>query len=394
MLRRILAVLLDLSVSVLILLAVWIFSYKLPQSGIRAETQVAEIGAGVQIFERTQIRRDTTDWHAKFADKFTDTVVATDTSYTSPDLSGVLRAVGEMRKADLAVAVVLAVGYVSAEGWMIWYLLKGMCGTSLWRCISCSFIGFFFSGITPSATGGQPVQLYDMKKDGIALSASSVVLMTVALFYKVVLVLLGAGIGLFWRMSLKDYMKGYYGLYFFGLLCNAAFVLLLLFVMFSPEKIRAFIYRMDDLFTRIGIWKKSDRRKKKTDAFLDGYRETVCFFKSHRKVIAVIFAVTCLQRLLSCVGTYAVYRGLRLCGTGVMDIALLQAAVYITVEILPLPGAQGISEAVYHTAFSGIFPGTSLLVSMCVTRGISFYLNLLIGLIVFGVRMMGGKNKK
>ena len=123
-------------------------------------------------------------------------------------------------------------------------------------------------------------------------------------------------------------------------------------------------------------------------------KRAVCFFKSHRKVIAVIFAVTCLQRLLSCVGTYAVYRGLGLCGTGVMDIALLQAAVYTTVEILLFPGAQGISEAVYHMAFSGIFPGTSLLVSMCVTRGISFYLNLLIGLIVFGVRMMGRMNKK
>lgn len=87
MLRRILAVLLDLSVAALILLAVWIFSYKLPQSGIRAETQAAEIGEGEQTFERTQIRRDTTDWHTKFADKFTDAVVATDTSYTSPDLS-------------------------------------------------------------------------------------------------------------------------------------------------------------------------------------------------------------------------------------------------------------------------------------------------------------------
>lgn len=29
-----------------------------------------------------------------------------------------------------------------------------------------SFIGFFYSGITPSATGGQPVQLYYMSKDG------------------------------------------------------------------------------------------------------------------------------------------------------------------------------------------------------------------------------------
>ena len=30
---------------------------------------------------------DTQDWHEKFADKFTDTVIATDTSYSSPDIS-------------------------------------------------------------------------------------------------------------------------------------------------------------------------------------------------------------------------------------------------------------------------------------------------------------------
>ena len=314
--------------------------------------------------------------------------------FRNQDLSGVLQAIGKMKKADLVAAVFLAVGYVSAEGWMIWYLLRSVHGqNSIFRCISYSFIGFFFSGITPSASGGQPMQLYYMKKDGNALSVSSVILMTVALLYKVVLVLLGAGIGLLWRMPLKEYLEVYYGLYFLGLFCNAAFVVLLLLVMFSPEKIRVFLYRMDNLFTRIGIWKKSDRRKKKTDAFLDGYRETVCFFKSHRKMVAVIFVVTCLQRLLSCLGTYTVYRGLGLSGTGAADIALLQAAICITVEVLPLPGAQGISEAVYHTTFAGIFSGKSLLVSMCVTRGVSFYLNLLLGLAVLGARMMGGRKK-
>ena len=39
--------------------------------------------------ELTQTRKvlSTQDWHKKFADKFTDTVVSTDTSYTSPNLS-------------------------------------------------------------------------------------------------------------------------------------------------------------------------------------------------------------------------------------------------------------------------------------------------------------------
>lgn len=104
--------------------------------------------------------------------------------------------------------------FVCAEGSMIWYLLTSMrkktdsqttvlCVVgkekvcSLWRCIQYSFIGFFYSGITPSATGGQPVQLYYMNKDGNKGSDSTIVLMTVAVIYKFVLVVLGVGMLLF-----------------------------------------------------------------------------------------------------------------------------------------------------------------------------------------------------
>lgn len=61
--------------------------------------------------------------------------------------------------------------------------MQSMAVAGLLRCISYSFIGFFFSGINPSATGGQPMQLYYMKKDGNKISSASVVLMTVAVIY-------------------------------------------------------------------------------------------------------------------------------------------------------------------------------------------------------------------
>lgn len=35
----------------------------------------------------THVNMDPQDWHEKFADRFTDDIVATDTSYSSPDLS-------------------------------------------------------------------------------------------------------------------------------------------------------------------------------------------------------------------------------------------------------------------------------------------------------------------
>lgn len=81
--------------------------------------------------------------------------------------------------------------------------------------------------------------------------------------------------------------------------------------------------------------------------------------------------------------TYAVYRGLGLSGTAMLDIVLVQAAVCIAVDMLPVPGAQGITEAMYRSVFRNIFVGNYLVVSVCITRGVSFYLVLLIGLAVY-----------
>ena len=40
--------------------------------------------------------------------------------------------------------------------------------TTLRRCLGYSFVGFYFSAVTPSATGGQPAQIYCMTKDGVS----------------------------------------------------------------------------------------------------------------------------------------------------------------------------------------------------------------------------------
>lgn len=60
------------------------------------------------------------------------------------------------------------------------------------HCCLYSFVGFFFSLITPSATGGQPVQLYVMKKDGLPLTVSAMLLVIATINYKLVLVAIGA----------------------------------------------------------------------------------------------------------------------------------------------------------------------------------------------------------
>lgn len=58
---------------------------------------------------------------------------------------------------------------------------------------------------------------------------------------------------------------------------------------------------------------------------------------------------------------------------------------YIAVDMLPIPGAQGITEAMFQNVFRDIFTGRYIAASMCIIRGISFYLCMAAGLVVWGI---------
>ena len=59
------------------------------------------------------------------------------------------------------------------------------------RCMHYSFVEFFFSGITPGSTGGQPVQLYYMNKDKIPMRKSMIALILNTILFKLFFVVTG-----------------------------------------------------------------------------------------------------------------------------------------------------------------------------------------------------------
>ena len=302
--------------------------------------------------------------------------------FSGRDLGEIVRAVGRMSPVYLVPAVMMAVFFVCVEGIMIWYLLNSMREKKnrVWRCIQYSFIGFFYSGITPSATGGQPVQLYYMNKDGNRISDSTVVLMTVAVVYKFVLVVMGTGILIFWHGPLIKELNHYFPLFILGLMLNVILVILILGVMIFPEIIRRIALFFEKLLIRTRIWKPSEKRAEKIEGFIGNYQQAVRWLGKHKGKLAGVVVLTFLQRCSVFVLTYMVYLGFGQTGSGALKVILLQASVYIAVDMLPLPGAQGITELMYQAVFSHVFAGAYLIPSMLVSRGINFYFLLLLSL--------------
>lgn len=301
------------------------------------------------------------------------------TIFNGNDMKAVAGVIGRVHPGYLIGAAVLGIFFVCAEGIMIWYLLHALDKRAkLLSCIRYSFVGFFFSGITPSATGGQPMQLYYMNKDKLKMSECTVVLMTVAVIYKLVLVVMGIGILLFAHKELAGFLGAYLYLYYLGLFLNVIVVGVLLFVMVRPKLFTGVVFSIEKLLVKLHLLKPSDTRVKKLTGFVERYHDTVQFFLKNKHRIVGVTVITFLQRMSVFVLTYVIYRGFRLDGISAVTVIFLQASVYIAVDMLPLPGAQGITELMYKNVFAAVFPGNLLTASMCVTRAINFYFLLIL----------------
>lgn len=294
--------------------------------------------------------------------------------FSDNDMGMVMASIKKIKLSYLLASAAVALVFTMMEGVMIWYLLRALQGRAgFMDCIRYSFVGFLYSGITPSASGGQPMQLYHMKRDGNDLSASTVVLMTVALVYKFVLVLMGMVMILFGFEVLKDNLGNYLQLFYLGMFLNTALVAALLIVMILPGFAEWMILALEKMLIYMRILKKSEYRSDKIHRFIRSYQNAVQFLLQHKKQVAVVLLATFVQRCLVFLLPYIVYCGFGLDGTGACTILMIQMSVYLAVDMLPLPGAQGITELMYRRAFRDIFTAEYVVPSMCVSRGVSFY---------------------
>mgnify|MGYP000119855769 FL=1 len=81
------------------------------------------------------------------------------------DLSFMMDAIHRADKRWLLPGIALVAFFIWGESIIIWYMMRSS-GIHLKKrtCFLFSSVGFFFSCITPSASGGQPMQIYYMKK--------------------------------------------------------------------------------------------------------------------------------------------------------------------------------------------------------------------------------------
>ena len=298
------------------------------------------------------------------------------------DVNEILSAARTADKGYLFLSLICVVLFILGESVIIYYMMKSLgAKVKIGHCALYSFVGFFFSCITPSATGGQPMQIYYMKKDKLPIPVTTLVLMLVTITYKAVLVVIGIGVCVFGRGFLREYMGNLMWVFYLGVGLNVFCVSFMLILVFASGLAKKLMIKGMKLLEKLHLLKHKPERLCKLEESMDLYHETAAFWAEHKGIMVNVFLITFIQRVILFTITYWVYRAMGFHTYGIFTVTLLQSVISVSVDMLPLPGGMGISETLYMVMFAPVF-GNAMLASMVLSRGISYYGQLFISAVM------------
>ncbi|MGX9755704.1 aminohexosyl-hexosyldiradylglycerol biosynthesis protein HexF [Clostridioides difficile] len=264
--------------------------------------------------------------------------------------------------------------YIACEGINIYLGIKALNQkTTFFKCMGYAFVGFYFSSITPSASGGQPAQVYYMKKDDINISYSSLVLLVTVVIHQVVVLAYSGIMFVMEREFILNNVRGMNILLIYGVITNVALVVGVIAVIFSKKLVNNFIISITNLLGKLRIIKDVEGSRKVITSQIEEYVKGAQYIKQNPKLVIKILLITIVQITAMFLVPFFVYKAFHLSTYTVFEILAIQSLLNIAVSSLPLPGAVGASENSFMTLFKIFFPGHLLVPAMLLSRGISFY---------------------
>ncbi|MEG0615068.1 MAG: lysylphosphatidylglycerol synthase transmembrane domain-containing protein [Oscillospiraceae bacterium] len=279
----------------------------------------------------------------------------------------------------LVLAFLMAVLFQVAEAVKIYMTINTMpVKVSFAKCLGYALIGFYFSSITPSSTGGQPAQIYYMKRDKINISYSSLTLLVLGFVHLATTLLFCGGLFALKFDFISEKIKGVEFLFAFGIVVNVIILALVFVAIFSKKAAFSVVNGCIKILAKIKILKNPEKSKSAAAEQIKEYSASATYLRQNPMLLARVFVVNFAQITVMFLVTYFIYKAFGLSEYSALEIVVLQAVTTVSVASLPLPGSVGASESVFMIIFKTLFGSALILPAMLFSRGISFYLILII----------------
>ena len=249
--------------------------------------------------------------------------------------------------------------------------------------VKVAFVGVFFGAITPSNTGGQPMQLFVMSKMKVNIGFGSACMTQKFIVYQYVTMAISIFAIIAKFEFFQDSFTNFWSSAFIvlGFLTQVLVTVLFLIVCYS-SKVTVFLLRLiGRLLKKIKFVKEPEKKIKRLKREFIQFHKANKLISSDKKRFALIIGLVFVQVLMIMSVPFFIYlafdmpknaaaQGLPL--GNLFDFICIQSFVLFTSNLIPLPGASGGAEAAFAMYYGAYSSRDSALEIHCLLRRNAF----------------------
>ena len=299
--------------------------------------------------------------------------------FSKKDMKNIFVAIQDVNILYILLGIICMFMYFLMEAINIKSILKNFkYNINIFKALKFTLIGFFFSSITPSSTGGQPAEIYYMSKEKISASASALALLIEVSSFLFCTISMSTIAFIINPTIIPDHLVY---LFILGTLVS----LIVISIYFICKKKKKITHKLvNSLIKLLKIFKAKniENIQIKIERELTKYHDSADYIKKHKKEFLFSFIRVFIQVIFFYLVPYCIYKSFGYTQINVLKFISMQAVLYTTVSFIPLPGSVGINESVFLHIYSVAYPKELIGTSLLLTRGINFYFFVIISAII------------
>ena len=290
-----------------------------------------------------------------------------------------------------ALSIVLVWGFLfTCVSGCCYYVLgkKYVKNYSILKGIVVSFTGTFFSGITPSSTGGQFGQAYIMRKQGIEYSDGASLLWADFIIYQTTMMLYVTALFLM-KFSFYQDQSGWFNLVLAGYFVNAVIIISLYTMAFFPNLCVTLSKIGVSILSKLKILKEPEKTLESWTFQVTSFTKEIKKLSKDKKVIVKCIFINIVRLTLFYSLPYIISICLHIPVRfeQLLDIMALSSFVTMANCFIPIPGSSGGTEMMFTILFSPL-TGTLTSAVMLLWRVSTYHIILLFGGLIFTIAKM------
>lgn len=245
----------------------------------------------------------------------------------------------------------------------------------------------FFHAITPFAVGGQPYEIYSLKKSKLKITEATNVSIVNFIVYQIALVLLGI-IAIVYNhhfvlLKENDLLKN---LVVVGFLVNFI-VIVALFLLTCTKKINKILMKfIIKVLNKIHIVKNKDEKIKQFNEYLNEFHQGAKILLQDKKLFIKLIFVHFIGLISSYLIPLTLAYAMGISSYTGIEAIVLSSYVMLIGAFVPIPGGTGGLEYGFMSFYGSFIKGSKLNAIMLLWRFITYYFAMILGAILLGIR--------